>query len=62
MTIRAIRLPEPLDIDGTPATEQTEGWLAFDDDNVYISATVAGTRRRSRAGSQTREPDRPGPA
>ena len=62
MTIRAIRLAEPLDIDGTlderlyvdvppltdfvqiepiegaPATEQTEVWLAFDDDNVYISA------------------------
>ena len=61
MTIRAIRLAEPLDIDGTlderlyldvppltdfvqvepiegaPATEQTEVWLAFDDDNVYIS-------------------------
>ncbi|MYI75411.1 MAG: hypothetical protein F4057_08870, partial [Acidobacteria bacterium] len=62
MTIRAIRLAEPLDIDGVlderlyvdvppltdfvqiepiegaPATEQTEVWLAFDDDNVYISA------------------------
>ena len=62
MTIRAIRLAEPLDVDGAlderlyldvppltdfvqvepiegaPATEQTEVWLAFDDDNVYISA------------------------
>ena len=61
MTIRAIRVELPLDIDGTldeplyadvppltdfvqvepiegaPATEQTEVWLAFDDDNVYIS-------------------------
>ena len=61
MTIRAIRLAEPLDIDGTldellyrdvpgltdfvqiepvegaPATERTEVWLAFDGDNVYIS-------------------------
>ena len=62
MTIRAVRLAAPLDIDGTlderfyedvpalsdfvqvepdegaPATEQTEVWLAFDDDNLYISA------------------------
>ncbi|MCY4600460.1 MAG: DUF5916 domain-containing protein [Acidobacteria bacterium] len=61
MTIRAIRLTEPLDVDGTldeplyldvppltgfvqvepiegaPATEETEVWLAFDDDNFYIS-------------------------
>ena len=60
-TIRAIRLREPLNVDGAleealyrdvpgmsdftqvepqggaPATERTETWLAFDDDNVYIS-------------------------
>ena len=61
MTLRAVRLAEPLAIDGVlderfyrdvpalsdfvqvepvegaPATEQTEIWLAFDDDNVYVS-------------------------
>ena len=60
-TIRAIRLREPLNVDGAleealyrdvpamsdftqvepqggaPASERTETWLAFDDDNVYIS-------------------------
>ena len=72
MTIRAIRLTEPLDIDGTldepfyrdvpgltdfvqvepmegePATEQTEVWLAFDDDNVYISARCWDSAPESR--------------
>ena len=60
-TVRAVRVREPLRIDGTldeafyrdveamsgfiqiepddgkPATEQTQVWLAFDDDNVYVS-------------------------
>ena len=62
VTVRAVRLSEPLRIDGvlderpyrdvlptsgfiqaeplagTPATEQTEVWILFDDDNLYISA------------------------
>ena len=72
MTIRAIRLAEPLDIDGTldeplyrdvpgmtdfvqiepiegaAATEQTEVWLAFDDDNVYISGRCWDSAPESR--------------
>ncbi len=60
-TVRAVRLSEPLKIDGAldeahyrdvppfsgfiqieprdgaPATEQTEVWISFDDDNVYMS-------------------------
>ncbi|MEE8129347.1 MAG: DUF5916 domain-containing protein, partial [Vicinamibacterales bacterium] len=61
-TVRAVRLTEPLDLDGSldepvyqevpaitgliqvepvegvPASERTEAWILFDDDNVYISA------------------------
>ena len=72
MTIRAIRLTEPLDIDGTldepyyrdvpgmtgfvqvepiegaPATERTEVWLAFDDDNIYISGRCWDSAPESR--------------
>ena len=60
-TVRAIRLSEPLDLDGTldervyqdvpalsdfvqvepvpgaPASERTQAWVFFDDDNIYIS-------------------------
>jgi hypothetical protein len=60
-TVRAVRLPQPLRLDGqldepfyrdvpsmsdfiqmeprngAPATERTEAWLSFDDDNVYVS-------------------------
>jgi hypothetical protein len=62
VTLRAVRLEEPLDIDGKleektyrlvpsvsefiqqepaegePATEKTEVWVFFDNDNVYVSA------------------------
>src|SRR5687768_6366766 len=62
VTIRAVRIAEPIAIDGridegvyrdtlpidgfiqqeptegAPATEKTEVWLLFDDNNVYISA------------------------
>ena len=72
MTIRAIRLAAPLDIDGTldeplyrdvpgltdfvqiepiegaPATERTEVWLAFDDDNVYIAGRCWDSAPESR--------------
>jgi hypothetical protein len=61
-TVRAIRIDQPIDLDGTlddevyarvpavsgflqqephefePATEETEVWILFDDENVYISA------------------------
>ena len=63
-TVRALRLEEPLDVDGelnesvyrdnpaisgfiqsvpdegAPATEETEAWVTFDEENVYISARV----------------------
>ena len=72
MTIRAVRLDAPLDIDGTldepfyrdvpalsdfvqvepiegaPATEQTDVWLAFDDDNLYISGRCWDSAPESR--------------
>ncbi len=64
VTVRAVRLNAPLDIDGRldesvytavpsisdfiqqepqegqPATEKTEAWILFDDDNIYISARM----------------------
>jgi hypothetical protein len=64
-TVRAVRLAQPLRIDGnldedlyqrvtpisdfiqtepragTPATERTEVWLSFDDDNIYVSMRAA---------------------
>ncbi len=63
-TVRAVRIDEPLRIDGeldeglytstrsfsgfiqsvpdegAPATERTEAWVSFDDDNVYVSARI----------------------
>ena len=63
-TVRAVRLTEPLEIDGVlddaiydtvesfsgfiqqspdegaPATERTEAWVFFDDNNVYVSARL----------------------
>ena len=63
-TVRAIRLSEPLRLDGQldeavyqtvppitgflqtipdegePATEETEAWITFDEDNVYVSARL----------------------
>ena len=63
-TVRAIRLTEPIRLDGRldeavyrdvpaiggflqtlpdegePATERTEAWIAFDTDNIYVSARV----------------------
>ena len=67
VTVRAVRLDAPLDIDGRldesvyttvpsitdfiqqephegqPATEKTEAWILFDDDNLYICGAAAGT-------------------
>ena len=72
-TVRAVRVTEPLRIDGTldeavyadtralsdfiqsvpdegaPATEQTEVWILFDADNIYISV-AARTRHPSPSG------------
>ena len=63
-TVRAVRLTEPLEIDGildetmyntvesfsgfiqqvpdegAPATERTEAWVFFDDNNIYVSARL----------------------
>ena len=63
-TVRAVRLTEPLEIDGVldetmystvesfsgfiqqspdegaPATERTEAWVFFDDNNIYVSARL----------------------
>ena len=63
-TVRAVRVQEPLGIDGNldeafyqstpaisdlfqsvpdegaPATERTEAWVGFDDENVYVSARI----------------------
>ncbi len=62
VTVRAVRIPEPLKLDGrldepyyrdipafgdfiqqdpvegAPATEKTEAWIFFDDNNIYVSA------------------------
>ena len=70
-TLRAVRLPEPLDIDGAldegiyrdvppasdfiqvlpdegePATEQTEIWVAFDEENFYVSGRCLNTAPES---------------
>ncbi len=64
MTLRAVRLPRPLQIDGrldeaiyqetapidrleqqvpreaAPATEDTQAWILFDDENLYFSARM----------------------
>ena len=40
-------------IEGAPATEQTEVWLAFDDDNVYISARCRDSAPEVASGSPT---------
>ena len=64
VTVRAVRLTEPISLDGrlderiyhdteaiadfvqqepregTPATEKTEVWIAFDDDAVYVGARL----------------------
>ena len=86
-TIRAVRLTEPLEIDGNldesvyrevrsasgfiqgepdegaPATNQTEVWVLFDDDNIYISVKcwesnpermVANDMRRDGGGGNDR--------
>ena len=49
VTVRAVRIPEPVVLDGKlddlyyaqiPATEKTEAWIFFDDKNVYVSARL----------------------
>src|SRR5262245_10633010 len=70
-TVRAMRLPQPVRLDGqldepfyrevlsmsdfiqmeprngAPATERTEAWLFFDDDNVYVSVRCWDTEPAS---------------
>ena len=71
-TVRAVRLTQPLRLDGVldegvyeivppvsnfvqqvpaegaPATEKTEAWIFFDDDNVYVSARLWDSSPESR--------------
>ena len=77
-TVRAIRLSEPLRVDGAldeavyrdvppfsdfiqieptpgaPATEKTDMWVTFDDDNVYVSAKVWDTNMATLVATEMR--------
>ena len=78
VTVRATRLPEPLDFDGRldermyttvpsisdfiqqepregePATEKTEVWIFFDDNNVYVSARCWDSQPERQIGNEMR--------
>jgi hypothetical protein len=71
VTVRAVRVPEPIDVDGNlrehlyetvlpisdfiqnvpdvgqPASQKTDAWVMFDDDNLYVSARCWDTAPES---------------
>ena len=78
VTVRAVRVPSPIRVDGrlddpqyetvdaitdfpqqepnegTLATEKTEAWVFFDDDNIYVSARCWETRPDRRVANEMR--------